>query len=131
MVRPAFLEPLPFVRRCRSRLVEKVLSMGMVVRRCGGRIAEVKTTRSSARGALSRARGCWTSSGPAPVMTDRAGRSALVNDHLAQGLAPSHLDRLLPSPPPGTLPIWWTTRTANRKTPHGGVSFLPVVGCCW
>ena len=34
MVRLAFLEPLPFVRRCRRRIVEKVLSMGLVVRRC-------------------------------------------------------------------------------------------------
>jgi hypothetical protein len=34
----------------------------------------VKTTRSSARGALSRARGCSISSGPTPVMMVRAGR---------------------------------------------------------
>ena len=33
MVRLAFLEPLPFVRRCRRRIVEKVLSIGLVVRR--------------------------------------------------------------------------------------------------
>ncbi|MEI6635338.1 MAG: hypothetical protein WCO99_02120 [Planctomycetota bacterium] len=57
--------------------------------------------------------------------------ATLVDDHLAQGLTPRHLDRLLSSPPPGTLPIGWTTRTANRNTSHGGGSFLPVVGCCW
>ena len=33
MARLAFLEPLPFVRRCRGRIVEKVLSMGLAVRR--------------------------------------------------------------------------------------------------
>ena len=34
MVRLAFLEPLPVVRRCRRRIVEKVFSLGFVVRRC-------------------------------------------------------------------------------------------------
>ena len=29
----AFLKPLPFVRRCRRRLVEQELSNGLVVRR--------------------------------------------------------------------------------------------------
>ena len=33
MVRLAFLEPLPFVRRWRRRIVAKVLSIGLVVRR--------------------------------------------------------------------------------------------------
>jgi hypothetical protein len=33
MVRLAVLEPLPFVRRCRRRIVAKVLLVGLVVRR--------------------------------------------------------------------------------------------------